>query len=82
MLNNDMAIHAWFTKWLINFNPKKTEIMTITRKINKPFHLPLIMNNTIINQVTKHKHLGLEISKDNFLSITIKTLVSQYFPIY
>jgi hypothetical protein len=22
------------------------------------------MNNTIINQVTKHKHLGLEISND------------------
>jgi len=21
MLNNDMAIHAWSTKWLVNFNP-------------------------------------------------------------
>jgi hypothetical protein len=38
--------------------------MTFTRKINKPFHPPLIMNNTIINQVTEHKHLGLEISND------------------
>jgi hypothetical protein len=38
--------------------------MTSTRKINKPFHPPLIMNNTIINQVTEHKHLGLEISND------------------
>jgi ABC-type antimicrobial peptide transport system ATPase subunit len=57
-LNNDMAtIHAWSTKWLVNFNPQKTETMTITRKINKPFHPPLIMNNTIINQVTEHKHL-------------------------
>jgi hypothetical protein len=64
MLNNGMAIHAWSTKWLVNFNPKKTETMTITRKINKPFHPPLIMNNTIINQVTEHKHLGLEISND------------------
>ena len=65
MLNNDVAtIHAWSTKWLVNFNPQKTETMTITRKINKPFHLLLIMNNTIINQVTKHKHLGLEISND------------------
>ena len=64
MLNNDMAINAWSTKWLVNCNPKKTEIMTITRKINKPFHPPLIMNNTIINQVTEHKHLGLEISND------------------
>jgi hypothetical protein len=61
-LNNDMAtMHAWSTKWLVNFNPQKTETMTITRKINKPFHPPLIMNNTIINQVTEHKHLGLDI---------------------
>ena len=58
---DDMAtIHAWSTKWLVNFNPQKTETMTITRKINKPFHPPL----TIINQVTEHKHLGLEISND------------------
>jgi hypothetical protein len=65
-LNNDMAtIHAWSTKWLVNFNPQKTETMTITRKINKPFHPPLIMNNTIINQVTEHKHLDLEISNDD-----------------
>lgn len=54
MLNKDMAtIHAWSTKWLVNFNPKKTETMMITRKINKPFH-----------PVTEHKHLGLEISND------------------
>jgi N-acetyl-gamma-glutamylphosphate reductase len=45
-------------------DPKKTEIMTITRKINKPFHPPLIMNNTIIYQVTGHKHLRFEISND------------------
>ena len=65
MLNNDMAtIHAWSTKWLVNFNPQKIETMTINRKINKPLHPPLIMNNTIINQVTEHKHLVLELSND------------------
>ena len=64
MLNNDMAIHAWSTKWLVNFNPKKTETTTIIKKINKHFYPPLIMNNTIINKVTEHKHLGLEISND------------------
>ena len=64
MLNNDMAIHAWSTKWLVNFNPKKTETTTIIKKINKQFYPPLIMNNTIINKVTEHKHLGLEISND------------------
>jgi hypothetical protein len=52
------------TKWLVNFNPQKTETMTITRKINNPLRPPLIMNNTIINQATEHKHLGLDISND------------------
>jgi hypothetical protein len=29
-LNNDMAtIHAWSTKWLVNFNPQKTEMSFI-----------------------------------------------------
>ena len=70
-LNNDMAtIHAWSTKWLVNFNPQKTETMTITRKVNKPLHPPLIMNNTIINQVTEHKHLGLDISNDGIVRLT------------
>jgi hypothetical protein len=41
----------------------KTETMTMTRKNNKLLHPPLIMNNTIINQVTEHKHLGLETYK-------------------
>jgi hypothetical protein len=65
------TIHAWSTKWLVNFNAKKTEAMTTTRKINKPLHPPLIMNNTIINQVTEHKHLGLDISNDGRSVINI-----------
>jgi ABC-type antimicrobial peptide transport system ATPase subunit len=55
-LNNDMAtIHAWSTKWLVNFNPQKTETMTITRKINKHFHPPLIMNNSYLTLLPIHE---------------------------
>jgi hypothetical protein len=65
-LHNNMAtIHARTTKWLVTINPQKSESMMIARKINKPFHPPLIMNNTIIYQVTEQKHLGLEISNDS-----------------
>ena len=73
------TIHAWSTKWLVNFNPKKTETMTITRKINKLFHPPLIMNNTIINQVTEHKHLGLEISNDGSWQKNIDLITKKAF---
>ena len=31
-LNDDLVkLHAWSTKWLVNFNPQKTETMTISR---------------------------------------------------
>ena len=30
-LNDDLVkLHAWSTKWLVNFNPQKTETMTIS----------------------------------------------------
>jgi hypothetical protein len=51
-------------KWLVNFNPQKTETLTISRKLNKPHQPNLIMNNTIISTVTEHKHLGLQLSDD------------------
>ena len=64
-LNDDLVkLHAWSTKWLVNFNPQKTETMTISRKLNKPYQSNLIMNNTIISTVTEHKQLGLQLSDD------------------
>jgi hypothetical protein len=59
-----VKLHAWSTKWLVNFNPQKTETMTVSRKLNKPHQPNLIMNNTIISTVTEHKHLGLQLSDD------------------
>ena len=65
MLNQDLAkIHDWSMKWLVKFNPQKTESMTISRKLDRPFHPPLVMDNNIISTVSEHKHLGLTISDD------------------
>ena len=36
--------------------------MTISRKIDKPDHPPLYMDNNDISTVSEHKHLGLVIS--------------------
>ena len=64
-LNDDLVkLHAWSTQWLGNFNPQKTETMTISRKLNNPHQPNLIMNNTIISTVTEHKHFGLQLSDD------------------
>ena len=62
-LNNDLSkIHTWSKQWLVSFNPNKTETMTLSRKLNKPVHQPLLMDNTQISTVSEHKHLGVVLS--------------------
>ena len=64
-LNTDLAkIHEWSMKWLVKFNSDNTESMIVSRKSNRPFHPPLMMDNKIINMVSGHKDLGLTISND------------------
>ena len=64
-LNADLAkIHSWASKWLVSFNPSKSESIIFSRKHNRPFHPPLNMDQQAINEVTSHKHLGLIFSND------------------
>ena len=45
-LNQDLTtISTWADKWLVKFNTQKTESLLIYRKINKPIHQPIVMNN-------------------------------------
>ena len=46
------------------FNPNKTESLIISRKINKPLHPSLYMNNQQVLEVDCHKHLGLYFSNN------------------
>ena len=65
LLNADLAkIHLSASRWLVSFNPSKSESMTLSRKHNKPLHPPLNMAQLNINEVTSHKHLGLIFSDD------------------
>ena len=62
-LNSDLEkINHWASRWLVSFNPSKTQSLLISRKHNKPFHPPILMNNTIIQEVENHKHLGITLS--------------------
>ena len=64
-LQNDiLKITHWAEKWLVNFNPSKTESMIISRKLNKPNHPTLTMLNEDIVEVESHKHLGVILSGD------------------
>ena len=45
-LNFDLnVISQWAASWLVLFNPTKTESLIFTRKLNKPVHPPLYMND-------------------------------------
>ena len=57
-LNLD-KVHKWSEKWLVNFNPQKTQSLLISRKTHPVNHPPLQMNNIPVQEVDKHKHLGL-----------------------
>ena len=63
ILNGDMStINDWSKLWLVNFNAAKTLSMVVSRKVNKPIHPPLFMNNVQINETQSHKHLGVTFS--------------------
>ena len=64
-LNTDLEkISQWATIWLVSFNPTKTEAMLFSRKLNRPHHPPIFMQNHQITEVDSHKHLGLYLSND------------------
>ena len=57
--HDSVKISAWAEKWLVSFNPNKTECILLSRKLNKSVHPPVIMNNQVIIEVESHKHLGV-----------------------
>jgi hypothetical protein len=82
ILNHDLnLISIWAKTWLVDFNPNKTEAMLFSFNNNdvKP---KLKFEDTYINFVENHKHLGVTISTngqwgkhiDNVLSSASKTI--------
>ena len=64
IINHDLRIlSAWAKQWLITFNPSKTEAVLFTLKKIDDFP-QLYFENTLINFVADHKHLGLTLSNN------------------
>ena len=60
LFNEDLqAIETWANRWLVDFSAPKTESMTISTKIIKIDHPPLIFCGSSVTEVTSHKHVGL-----------------------
>ena len=64
ILNRDLIkISNWASKWKINFNAGKTKDIIFSSKVlnNSP---PLLFNQTVINRVNTHRHLGVYITSN------------------
>ena len=65
VLNDELGkLKEWANKWLIMFNPMKTEVMLISNIFHDD-DLRLIYDNTPLNIVETHKHLGIHLSTNN-----------------
>ena len=63
--NSDLEkVSRWAQHWLVTFNPAKSESILFSRKLNKPYHPPVLMDESQINEVTSHKHFGVIFSND------------------
>ena len=61
-------------KWLIIFNPKKTEVMLISNVFNDN-NFELIIDGTILKIVETHIHLGVKLSPNNKWSKHIDSII-------
>ena len=76
ILNHDLQIiSVWAKQWLVDFNPNKTEAMlfTLEKNITPPL---LLFDQTQVNFVDHHKHLGITFSRDAKWHEHINTILS------
>ena len=62
--SNLLTIHSWAKQWLVDLNAIKTETMITSRKRHKPHHPDLIMDNIVLQEIIRHRHLGITFSSD------------------
>ena len=65
ILQRDLEkLGLWANKWKVLFNARKTKDMIFAPKRSTSLSPPLFLNNTVVERVHQHKHLGLWLSSD------------------
>jgi hypothetical protein len=77
MINIDLKyIQKWSKRWLVKFNPSKTDIMVFSAN-NQQNDLIFDFNSTLIQTVNTHKHLGVIFSCDCKWTKHINTIIER-----
>ena len=78
MIDHDLKeLDEWSKKWLMSFNPDKTEIMLFSNT-DIP-ELNFIFNGRTIPITKFHKHLGVTFSSDAKWNIHIENILSSTY---
>lgn len=82
-LCNDLCkLHEWPSQWKVSFNPNASEQdkeVIFSRKYKQINHPTIYFNDTVVNQVSQQKHLGLTLGKSLSFEDDMKRLLSNYF---
>ena len=71
------SISTWADAWLVAFYTGKVLSMIFSRKLHRPHHPPLLMNNTMLTETDTHRHLGLTLSNTCTWSEHIQTIATK-----
>lgn len=75
VIDHDLEVlDEWSRKWLMSFNPEKTEIMIFSH-VDHP-DLSFTFNDRTIPVVTSHKHLGVTFSSDAKWNTHVENITS------
>jgi ribonuclease P/MRP protein subunit RPP40 len=62
-INSDLnKIQTWALLWRVTFNPDKTFFLRISHKLIRPNLIPIIFNNTTVQEVQSYTNLGLTLN--------------------
>ena len=81
IINHDLGlISVWAKKWLVDFNPIKTVAMLFT--LRPLDFLPILnFNDSIINFVESHKHLGITLTFNGQWHTHIETILCSAYKV-
>jgi hypothetical protein len=76
VINHDLLeLSAWSSKWLLSFNPEKTEILFFTNTGNID-NIEFSFNGKRIPLSTSHKHLGVIFSQNAKCNEHLKNMIT------